>query len=79
MNNNYDIKAVYIIISIFFWIHYAGILSNAKAEYQLGVYYFPGWKAQQPGAPAPQPWQRIKSYPERKPLRLSVIGEAFFF
>lgn len=38
------------------------------SDYTIGVYYFPGWKDRQPYAPAPFPWERIKYYPERKPL-----------
>lgn len=36
--------------------------------YQIGVYYFPGWKDGQLGAPSPQPWEAIKAFPARKPL-----------
>ncbi len=36
-------------------------------NYQIGVYYFPGWKDEQVGAPASQPWERIKAFPERIP------------
>jgi hypothetical protein len=44
-------------------------LSNAHAEgYQIGVYYFPGWKDGQVGAPSSQPWKPIKAFPEREPL-----------
>jgi glycosyl transferase family WbsX len=40
----------------------------AAQEEKIGVYYFPGWKDNQRGAPSPQPWERIKRYPEREPL-----------
>lgn len=42
---------------------------EAKAgDYKVGVYYFPGWKDNQLGAPSPLPWEPIKGYPEREPL-----------
>lgn len=37
------------------------------AAANLGVFYYPGWKDDVPGATA-RPWERIKPYPERKPL-----------
>jgi len=42
--------------------------ASAQSDLALGVYYFPGWRADTPAAPAPKPWQRIEAYPERKPL-----------
>ena len=38
------------------------------ADFKIGVYYFPGWKDNQVGAPAPRPWDTIKAFPEREPL-----------
>ncbi|WP_199154790.1 glycoside hydrolase family 99-like domain-containing protein [Chromobacterium sp. ASV23] len=40
----------------------------AAGSYQLGVYYFPGWRDNTPGSPSMHPWDPIKPYPERKPL-----------
>lgn len=37
-------------------------------DYQIGVYYFPGWKDKQPGAPSAYPWEPIKAFPVRQPL-----------
>jgi hypothetical protein len=37
-------------------------------DYQIGVFYFPGWKDGQVGAPSAQPWNPIKQYPDREPL-----------
>ena len=37
-------------------------------SYQVGVYYFPGWRDNTPGSPSMHPWEPIKPYPERKPL-----------
>lgn len=34
----------------------------------IGVFYFPGWKDNQPGGPAPKPWARFKAFPDRVPL-----------
>lgn len=42
-------------------------IAQAK-DYQIGVFYFPGWKDNQVGAPSPIPWDPIKAYPEREPL-----------
>lgn len=42
--------------------------ASAQSELALGVFYFPGWRDNTPAAPAPDPWQRIQSYPDRKPL-----------
>lgn len=39
-----------------------------SSKYNVGVYYFPGWADNQKGAPFPQPWEKIKPYPEREPL-----------
>jgi hypothetical protein len=44
-------------------------LAPVRAQsYQLGVYYFPGWKAEQKGNAYLQPWEKIKPFPERKPV-----------
>lgn len=37
-------------------------------DYQIGVYYFPGWKNKQLGAPSAFPWEPIKAFPARQPL-----------
>jgi hypothetical protein len=42
--------------------------NDVTPNYDVGVYYFPGWLDDQRGAPAAKPWSRIKSYPEREPL-----------
>lgn len=36
-------------------------------DYQVGVYYFPGWRDLTLHSPAAHPWDSIKLYPERKP------------
>lgn len=36
-------------------------------DYQIGVFYFPGWKDKQIGAPSPFPWEPIKAFAEREP------------
>lgn len=38
------------------------------SDYQIGVFYFPGWKDNQIGAPSAHPWEPVKAFPERKPL-----------
>jgi hypothetical protein len=40
----------------------------AAQGYQIGVFYFPGWKDNQVGAPSAKPWEPIKKFPEREPL-----------
>jgi len=42
--------------------------NDVTPNYDVGVYYFPGWLDDQRGAPAAKPWDRIKAYPEREPL-----------
>ncbi|UTH74021.1 glycoside hydrolase family 99-like domain-containing protein [Chromobacterium sp. IIBBL 290-4] len=47
----------------------AGLVAAAMAApYQVGVYYFPGWRDNTPGSPSMHPWEPIKPYPARKPL-----------
>ncbi|QPF75094.1 hypothetical protein G8A07_20700 [Roseateles sp. DAIF2] len=53
----------------------AGVQSPAEplptpdsSSYKIGTFYFPGWRDNQPGAPAKLPWERIKAYPEREPM-----------
>ena len=48
----------------------AGLLSNARAQadYQIGVYYFPGWRAGLKAAPSLVPWEAIKPFKEREPM-----------
>ena len=43
-----------------------GSIAHAN-DYQIGVFYFPGWKDKQVGAPSPLPWETIKAFPEREP------------
>jgi Glycosyltransferase WbsX len=40
----------------------------SSTDYKIGTFYFPGWRSNQRGAPAPQPWDRLKAYPQREPL-----------
>jgi hypothetical protein len=42
--------------------------AGATGEFQIGVYYFGGWKDNQVGSAYAQPWEKIKTYPEREPL-----------
>lgn len=37
-------------------------------DYRVGVFYFPGWKDKQVGAPSALPWAPIKAFPQREPL-----------
>lgn len=47
---------------------FIGLTASAFAgDYQIGVFYFPGWKNKQVGAPSPTPWDAIKAFPEREP------------
>jgi hypothetical protein len=43
------------------------LFSAVRAEYRIGVHYFPGWKDNQLGAAYPIPWEKIKPFPEREP------------
>ncbi|TVT78565.1 MAG: hypothetical protein FHP92_01555 [Denitromonas halophila] len=44
------------------------VFSSFADTYQIGTYYFPGWKDHQVGAPSPFPWRRIQKFPEREPV-----------
>lgn len=44
-----------------------GHANDATPDYEIGVYYFPGWLDNQRGAAA-KPWDQIRVYPEREPL-----------
>lgn len=44
-----------------------GSTLSCASEYQIGVYYFPGWKENQLGSAYPHPWEKIKPYSEREP------------
>lgn len=50
------------------WLLLAALMAHAQSEPQVGVYYFPGWKNDMPGAPSKRPWDPIKKYPEKEPL-----------
>ena len=52
---------------VFFACAEAGAESISDEGYKVGVFYYSGWKSGQPKAPV-APWERIKNYPERKPL-----------
>jgi hypothetical protein len=41
--------------------------TTSKPIYKIGVYYYPGWKDNQPGAVATLPWEQIKPYSDRTP------------
>lgn len=42
--------------------------SAGSHAYEVGVYYFPGWRSGQQAAPAKEPWQRLKPFKEREPM-----------
>ncbi|WP_374341411.1 glycoside hydrolase family 99-like domain-containing protein [Methyloversatilis sp.] len=44
------------------------IARDVTPGYNIGVYYFPGWKDDERGLRSPRPWDAIKAYPEREPL-----------
>ncbi len=50
----------------------ANLAANVSAapapNYQIGVYYFGGWKNNQLGASSATPWEAIKRFPDREPL-----------
>jgi hypothetical protein len=50
--------------------NYTTIANGTKSKpiYNIGVFYFPGWKDNQVGAAYALPWNQIAPYPERKPL-----------
>lgn len=56
-------------LSRYFALTFLALMSSAVIadDYQIGVFYFPGWKDKQVGAPSQFPWEPIKSFPEREP------------
>ncbi len=42
--------------------------ARPAAAYEVGVYYFPGWRSGLKAAPSLRPWDRIKAFKEREPL-----------
>lgn len=42
--------------------------ANAAEPPQVGAFYFPGWKDNEPGAPSKRPWEPIQKYPNKEPL-----------
>lgn len=49
----------------------AGLLffpTFSHAQYEIGVYYYPGWSSNAIGAGETYPWVRIRPYKEREPL-----------
>jgi len=44
-----------------------GACLSCAAEPRLGVFYFPGWRNDTPGAPSDRPWEPIKAFPDRQP------------
>ena len=52
-----------VVLALFVWVQ----TGHAAGPYQVGVYYFPGWKGNQSSG-GPAPWDRLKTSPEREPL-----------
>lgn len=48
-------------------MHMLGAAPAAELP-QVGVYYFPGWKNNMPGAPSKRPWEPIQKFPAKEPL-----------
>ncbi len=40
----------------------------AAQGYIIGTHYYPGWKDYQLGGAYPEPWEKIKPFPEREPV-----------
>lgn len=55
-------------VSLWFLFFCVTSFNLQASEYDIGVYYFPGWKDNAIGGPYPNPWGKIKPYPERKPI-----------
>ncbi len=43
------------------------LAADLTPNYNIGVFYYPGWKDNTVGNSSPTPWERIKSYPEKEP------------
>ena len=62
---HYSIKQIFMMFHALLML----VCSMVHADgYQIGVFYFPGWKDKQVSAPSPLPWSPIKDFPEREPL-----------
>ncbi|MDP8567787.1 glycoside hydrolase family 99-like domain-containing protein [Methylophilus aquaticus] len=58
-----------LILLIFFSLLNSGVnLIHAAEAYDIGVYYYPGWKQNEVGNWVKEPWSKISSYPAREPL-----------
>lgn len=43
-------------------------LPAARQQYQIGTYYFGGWTDNLVGGAYPEPWAKIRLYPDRQPM-----------
>src|SRR6218665_3155715 len=43
-------------------------VQDLTPNYNVGVYYFPGWRDNTPGAPSKTPWEPLKKFPKKEPL-----------
>jgi hypothetical protein len=46
----------------------ASAQTQTQSDLSVGVYYFPGWRDNMPGAPSAKPWRPLEGYADRKPL-----------
>lgn len=53
--------------AVLLWLGCANA-TDLTPGYSVGVYYFPGWKSDAPGAPAKRPWESLKKFPGKEPL-----------
>ncbi len=44
------------------------VFPAVAGDYQIGTYYYPGWKDRQPHNRSPTPWDALRNFPERVPL-----------
>lgn len=58
---------VMVYISFLFMCIAKTVTVNAT-DFNVGVYYYPGWSDNLVGGAYPLPWEQIKPYPEREPL-----------
>lgn len=61
-----NIKAIF---TLLVFIYPLPSLSDVTKGYDIGVYYFPGWKDDERGLASNRPWDSIKKFPDREPFQ----------
>lgn len=68
MNSHYLLAAARSLVCLLAALLLSAGPVSASDDFDIGVFYFPGWKDNQPGASYPLPWEPIKPFPAREPV-----------